>query len=470
MIMNSQAVSDMSSGSQVDAQSLAELFHLVRSLIPEDQELVVARPHMIVSEAIQLMQRHNYSQLPVVAGQAVLGVFSFRSLTTKLLEMGRISEHFGDLPVDEFMEQFKFAQLSDNWESIIVHLDRDDGVLVGHRDDLVGILTPMDVLSYLRDIANPFVLLAEIELSLRRIVGASVTDDELQACAEQCLSGKYPPDEMPTKLSDMTFNDYVQIIGDGRNWPHFEVAFGAGDWLRKRTAKRLKEVRELRNDVFHFKRRLLPEDIETLAKCREWLQMKTRAFEAKRREETPVAHADAEMADPFCTIFLDREEADWAFDLLRETLFLLGVTEASDKRFALTLEKGDRILRLKFGEWWGVLRFAGPDFSKNRVAMALIQEEAELAGLSSDLKPLDGTEHRRPIRVYRFPMETARPLTGRLRKAYENTFSHISERFANLEESKYRKHHVPEIAAAVFDRHKRAELLTHGIAEDWRDD
>jgi CBS domain-containing protein len=469
MIMNLKDVSDTSSESQVDAQSLAELFHLVRNLIPEDQELVVARPDMRVREAIELMQRHNYSQLPVVAGQAVLGVLSFRSLTTKLLEMGRISEHFGNLPVDEFMEQFEFAQLSDNWESTIVHLDRDDGVLVGHRDDLVGILTPMDVLSYLKDIANPFVLLAEIELSLRRIVGACVTDEELQACAEQCLSGKYPPNEMPTKLSDMTFNDYVQIIGDGRNWPHFEVAFGAGDWLRKRTAKRLKEVRDIRNDVFHFKRRLLPVDIETLTKRREWLQMKTRAFEAKRRVRTPVAKPDAEMAAPFCTIFVDWDEADWAFDLLKETLFLLGVTEPSDRRFAMTLEKGDRILQLRFRDWWAVLRFASPNFSENRVAMAIIQEEAELAGLSSDLTPLAGTQHRGPIRVYRFPMDTARPLTGRLRTAYENTFSHIGERFADLEETKYRKHHVPEIAAAVFDRHKRAKLLTQGIADDKKD-
>lgn len=295
--MNSPDLSDKSSGSPVDARSLAELFHLVKSLIPEDQKLIVAGPEMRVAQAVRLMQRHNFSQLPVVAGRAVLGVFSFRSLTTRLLEMGKISEHFGDLPVDEFMVQFEFAQLSDNWESIVRHLDRDDGVLVGNRDELLGILTPMDVLSYLRDIASPFVLLAEIELSLRRIVGACVTGDEVQTCAQRCLTGKYPPDEIPNALSEMTFNDYVQIIGDGRNWPHFEAAFGKGDWQRKMTASRLREVRVLRNDVFHFKRRLLAEDMEKLTKRREWLQMKTRAFEAKRQEVATVS-TDAEGPTP----------------------------------------------------------------------------------------------------------------------------------------------------------------------------
>jgi len=207
-----------SSEFQAASQSLAELFHLVKSLIPEGQDLVVVLPEMTVAEAIQLMEKRDFSQLPVIAGQAVLGVFSFRSLALRLLKMGKIGEHFGDLRVDEFVEKFKFVQLSDNWESIVDHLDSDDGVLVGHRDQLEGILTPMDVLTYLQGIASPFVLLAEIELSLRRIICACVTEDELEVCARNCLAGKYPSDQMPTGLSQMTFNDYAQIIGDGRNW------------------------------------------------------------------------------------------------------------------------------------------------------------------------------------------------------------------------------------------------------------
>jgi len=87
-----------------EIQSLAEVFHLVKNLIPEDQEVVTASPDMTVVETVQLMQKHNFSQLPVVAGDTVLGVFSFRSLTTQLLKMGQITEYFGELPVDEFME------------------------------------------------------------------------------------------------------------------------------------------------------------------------------------------------------------------------------------------------------------------------------------------------------------------------------------------------------------------------------
>lgn len=60
------------SESSSEPQSLAELFHLVKSLLPADQKVVVAPPELKVADAIELMLEHNYSQLPVVAGNAVL--------------------------------------------------------------------------------------------------------------------------------------------------------------------------------------------------------------------------------------------------------------------------------------------------------------------------------------------------------------------------------------------------------------
>jgi len=121
--------------------SLAELFHLVGRLVPDGQHIVAAPPNMTVAEAIQIMSDHNFTQLPVVAGKAVLGVFSFRSLAQRLLRMRQVPEEIGDLPVDEFVEQFQFVQPWDNWESILKYLDREDGALVGHRDQLEAILT-----------------------------------------------------------------------------------------------------------------------------------------------------------------------------------------------------------------------------------------------------------------------------------------------------------------------------------------
>lgn len=267
-------------------ESITELFHFVRSLIPEEQDVLCVSPDTTVSEAIQKMEQHHFSQLPVVEGNAVLGVFSYRSFATRLLRMGQLKAFPGDVTVDEFVERFNFVQLSDNWEHILSSLDTDDAVLVGSHNQLDGIVTTMDVLSYLRKVASPFVLIAEIETSLRRVIRACVNEEELRLCAANGLSKRFQIEEdEAVDLTKMTFNDYAQIIGSRENWPYFTVVFGETDWSRSSTMQKLIQIRMLRNDVFHFKRKLEQQDIQHLTEFRDWLQLRARAFEARQQHE-----------------------------------------------------------------------------------------------------------------------------------------------------------------------------------------
>jgi hypothetical protein len=43
-------------------------------------------------------------------------------------------------------------------------MDRDNGVLIGTPERLIGVFTPMDCLRYLYSLASPFVMVSEIEL------------------------------------------------------------------------------------------------------------------------------------------------------------------------------------------------------------------------------------------------------------------------------------------------------------------
>jgi hypothetical protein len=49
--------------------------------------------------------------------------------------------------------------------------------------------------------------------------------------------------------------------------------------------------------------------------------------------------------------FADREEAEWAFDLMHWVLGILGVTKAEDCRFAITFNENKEKLCLVFGNW-----------------------------------------------------------------------------------------------------------------------
>ena len=264
--------------------STTDLFYLVANLLPSDQLLATIPTNTTISKAIEFMERHGYSQVPVVTTvkQNVIGIFSCRSFTKGVLDLdGELepNETFGEMAVGDFVESFRFVNKDDNWESIIRYLDRDGSVLVGSREFLDGIVTTIDVVNFLHQVAKPFVLIAEIELSIRRIISNCVNDEELHICAQNSLSDKYSPEEMPARVEDMTFNDYVQVIGDGRNWTHFDQFFGNARGQRRRTRNMLQQVGELRNDVFHFRRSLEDGDLRFIQNKRDLLQQKAIIFE-----------------------------------------------------------------------------------------------------------------------------------------------------------------------------------------------
>src|SRR5690242_8889 len=61
----------------------SELFHRINRIIPQDQVVLKVLPNCRVRDAVALMQKHGYSQVPVVDEREVLGVFSYRSFAKK---------------------------------------------------------------------------------------------------------------------------------------------------------------------------------------------------------------------------------------------------------------------------------------------------------------------------------------------------------------------------------------------------
>lgn len=270
--------------------SLVETFHQVRSLVPDDQELVSVKPNTRVAEALKLMKKHHYSQLPVVVGKAVLGVFSYRSFSEKALTRQKTNkaEWLGDLPVEDFLEEYEFVHGSHDWNRILGYLNQDDAFFVGHRDGQEGLVTAIDVLDFYRQIATPFIVLAEIELSLRKVIQTSIPPEHRTKALEGSLTTAYEGRDVPMDLNEMTFDNYVQIISNNGNWRYFEAMFDPGDVSRKLTVRKLQQLREWRNIVFHFKRELEPWEMDILSEHREWLQRRVRAYEAQLAESLMV--------------------------------------------------------------------------------------------------------------------------------------------------------------------------------------
>jgi len=78
----------------------------------------------------------------------------------------------------------------------------------------------------------------------------------------------------------MEFGDYMQLVGHGDNWKHFAPVFGG---MRETVRAKLEEIRDLRNDIFHFRREITLDDHEKLSQHRDWVLMKARKADARSK-------------------------------------------------------------------------------------------------------------------------------------------------------------------------------------------
>ncbi len=169
------------------------------------------------------------------------------------------------------------------------------------------------------------------------------------------------------------------------------------------------------------------------------------------------------LAPPLHALFRDRAEADWAFNLLRQTLTALGVDDPADERFVLTLATDEHALRLNFGKW-NVLGFkAGHEGAL--VEMALLQGETDVR----QIKETAAYAYRNtdPIIAMHqnIPLATVQKWPGNLRLVFEDTLVQVTNWFGHWKRSNFRQAHLPALAEAVFDPEKRAQLFAHGLPE-----
>jgi hypothetical protein len=211
-----------------------------------------------------------------MAGNTVLGVFSYRSFAENFVKISSMKEKpdVKQLRVMDFIEKPNYVQVSEDIEIILKSLSDNDYLLVGQKERLLALITPLDLARNAYLYATVYELFREIELTIRRIIQACTNEEQFQECIHQTLTGIYKEeDKLPKSVQEMTVSDYAQVIGDGRCYfPYFEKVFGVGDPHRRRTRLRLEEIRELRNDAFHFRRDLNIQDLETLLDHRDWLR------------------------------------------------------------------------------------------------------------------------------------------------------------------------------------------------------
>ena len=220
---------------------------------------VSATPNTTIQEAVTLMLMHDFSQLPVMTGERdVKGIVSWTSIGTRL-GLGK-----DGTSVREFMETHQEIRAEASlFEAIPIIVEHQYVLIRGSENRITGIITASDLSLQFYQLAEPFLLLGEIENHIRRIIEKNFSLAEL-------VSVQDPADNerKVERVADLTFGAYVRLLEHQDRWQQLELPID-----RVIFCKALDRVRVIRNDVMHFDPDgIPPDDLEHLRTFNRFLQ------------------------------------------------------------------------------------------------------------------------------------------------------------------------------------------------------
>jgi CBS domain-containing protein len=195
-------------------------------------------PDATLQQATTLMLANDFSQLPVMTSpREVKGVVSWKTIGSRLALKRPCTN------VRDCMEQAHVASADDPLLAVISKIAVHDYVLVQALDrQITGIVTASDFNAQFQSLAEPFLLVGEIESGVRLLLHGKFTVEDLNAA-------KAPGDDgrIVQSPSDLTFGEYVRLLEPDVRWQKLKLEIDRVTFLEQ-----LSRVREIRNDVMHF--------------------------------------------------------------------------------------------------------------------------------------------------------------------------------------------------------------------------
>lgn len=195
-------------------------------------------PDSTLIQAVTLMLRHDFSQLPVMTNERdVKGMISWESIGSRLA-LGR-----NVTVVRECMKPHHEVFSNDSLFRVIAQIVEHSYVLVRSDDrTITGIVTTTDLSLQFQQLSEPFLLLSEIENHVRLLIDGKFTAEELASSKDSADA-----DRKIESVADLTFGEYIRLLGNPVNWAKTGLTIDRVIFIQE-----LDQVRRIRNDVMHF--------------------------------------------------------------------------------------------------------------------------------------------------------------------------------------------------------------------------
>ncbi len=228
---------------------------------PEDRNkisLVSINREAPIEEAITLMIKYNFSQLPIMNNsRRVEGLVSWRSIGKAKCLGKKITR------VYDCKERVDVFSIYTPLLEVVEQVQKNEVVLVKDTDDVIcGIITATDITEQFLAQAEPFFLIQQIEKLIRIILNRSgITLEEMCSLLDPAKL-----DKKIRNVSDFTFGQYLLILENEALFSRLNLAAS-----RLKLLEYLKQIHEVRNEVMHFAIDEIP--VEDLKHLRETLHL-----------------------------------------------------------------------------------------------------------------------------------------------------------------------------------------------------
>lgn len=200
---------------------------------------VSVAPDQEIAVATTIMLHRDFSQLPVMNGERnVRGVISWASIGSRLA-LGIQCNWVRECMVPAHIISAD-KSLFDAINKIVTH----QYVLVhDSARKICGIVTTSDLSLQFRQLAEPYLLLGEIENHIRRIIQRGrFTTEQLQQCRDPNDANR-----SVDSVSNLTFGEYIRLLENPKWWAQASLTVD-----RRIFIDELKKIGQIRNDVMHF--------------------------------------------------------------------------------------------------------------------------------------------------------------------------------------------------------------------------
>jgi hypothetical protein len=149
---------------------------------------------------------------------------------------------------------------SDVFEALDL-LKNEGSIVVVEDDKPVGILTHFDTTNFFRDVSEGLILVEDIEVTLRQYIeSAFPSEDEMQQAIKSALGQE-------RDYHHLSFWHQMKVVMAESNWEKFQPVFQSKDLF----SLLLNQVRQIRNQLAHFRGRLDLVQQDALLRARDWL-------------------------------------------------------------------------------------------------------------------------------------------------------------------------------------------------------